>query len=118
MAIERDVPLDILLSQRRHARWNFSINRNLNDLALRRRGHQGSGLARVALKKTFPFQRSEVLHNGSLTGKTKMLLDLTRARSQSLTPLFRLDKLQDVSLSRSEHLNMFVRFDRIATTSC
>jgi hypothetical protein len=54
---------------------------------LRRGCNQGPGLARVALEKTFSFQRGDVLHNRSLTREPEVFLDF--ARCSGSNPLVR-----------------------------
>ena len=106
------MPLDVLFRQRRHARGNFAVDRNINDPALRRSRDQGARFAGVPLQETFSLERGKVLHDRSLTRKPEMFLDLARARGQTFGPLFCLDKLQDVLLPGSEHVNILPETSR------
>ncbi len=57
----------------------------------------------MALEKSFPLEGGEVLHYRSLTGETKMALDLARARGDSFFALLALDKIEDALLSFRQH---------------
>ena len=94
---------DSLLSQCRHARWNLSINRNVGDPHFLHRRNQGAGLARVAIKKTFAFERSNVLHHRCLARESEVPLNLARAWRDSFFALLALDKIENVFLALSQH---------------
>ena len=61
----------------------------------------------MPLEKTFPLQSSDVLHHRGLAGETQMLLNLARARRDSLPSLLGLNELENVLLPDSEHVNMW-----------
>src|SRR6266480_839184 len=101
--IKRDVALDVLLGQCGHARRNLAVNRDVVDPDFLYGRDQGARFAGVALEKPFPLESGEVLHHRSLTGETKMALDLPRARRDSFLALLALDEIEDALLSLRQH---------------
>src|SRR3954470_5782494 len=95
--------IDCLLGERGHSRRDLTVNRYVGYTHLLNRGDESTGLARVAVQKTFPLQRVDVLHDRGLARKTEMMLDLARAGGNPFLALLRLDELQDVSLPLREH---------------
>ena len=60
----------------------------------------------MPFEQTLPLERSDVLHDGCLAGKTEMLLDFAGARRQTFVPLFALNEIQNIFLSGCEHMNI------------
>ncbi len=94
---------DILLSQRRHAGRNLSVNRDVVDPDFLDRRDQRARFASVTLKKSFLLERGDVLHHRRLTGEPKMALDLARARGDAFFALLALNEIENLSLAIRKH---------------
>ena len=101
MRVERDVSFDVLLSQRRHAGRNLTVDRHIGDADFLDGRDQRARFAGMTLQKSFPLERGDVLHNRRLTGESKVTLDFARARSESCVALLALNEIQNASLSIS-----------------
>ena len=52
-----------LFRQRRHARWDLAVDRNVRDADLLHRGNEGARFPSVAIEEPFPLQGGDVLHD-------------------------------------------------------
>jgi hypothetical protein len=101
--IQRDMAFDVLLRRRGHARRDLAINRHIGNSDFLNRRDQCARFAGVTLEKSFSFERRDVLHHRSLTGKMKMTLDLARARGKSFVALLALNEIENAFLAMSQH---------------
>ena len=90
---------DCLFGQRRHPCRDLAINRNISNPDFHRRSNQCACLTRVAIQKTFAFERRNVLHHRCLACKTEMTLDFARARGDTFLALLALNEIENVSLA-------------------
>jgi len=103
-SIKGNVAQHRLLGQCCHAGRDLSVNRYIGDLDFLHRGDKSTRFAGVAIQKSFARQGRNVLHDRSLAGEAKMILDFARAGGDAFYALFALDKIKHTSLAIGQHL--------------
>ena len=106
-----------LLGQRCHAGRDLSVNRYIGDLDFLHRGDKSARFAGVTIEKSFACEGRNVLHDRSLAGEAKMILDFARAGGDTFLALFALDKIKHASLSIGQHFKERMRHIRSDASS-
>jgi len=102
-SIERNVAQHSLLGQCCHAGRDLSVNRYIGDPDFLHRGDKSTRFAGVAIEKSFAREGGNVLHNRSLAGEAKMILDFARAGGDTFFTLLALNKIKHTSLAIGQH---------------
>src|SRR6266852_8213639 len=108
---------DRLVGQRGHASGNLSINRDVGNADFLNWCNQSARLACMSIKKTFTFERGDVLHDRCLTGEAEMTLNFAGARRDPFFPLLVLDKIENVFLTIGQHSDMIAESDHRASSN-
>ena len=98
-----------LLGQRRHARRDLPVDRNISNPDLHGRSDQRPGFARMPIEKAFSLERGNVLHYGCLAGEAEMVLNFTRAGVIPFSRCSRWMKSRTLSLPLGQHVDIIVR---------
>lgn len=90
--------LNGLFRERCHAGRDLAVNGHVGDSDFLDRRNERTRFPGMAIEKTFPFQRGDVLHHRSLARETEVLLNFARAWRQAFFALLGLDEFQNASL--------------------
>src|SRR5690349_10464283 len=82
--VERHMSLDRLVGQCRHACRDLAVNWNVGNSDLLNRCDDRARLTCLTVDKAFPLERAKVLHYRGLAGEAKVILNLARARCDTL----------------------------------